>query len=116
MKYLKFNLPFETKKSNNSLFQKTLKKVLTAILPVANPDFEEKIDDVVSWIVEFDEENIPSREIGLDENDSVILKMPYKKNYGFWTDNELLFHDFINKFSAIEVDNSYFNDRWNELN
>jgi hypothetical protein len=81
----------------------------------ANPDYDSKIKDVFYWLVEYDEENIPTREIGLDENDNVILKMPYKKNYGFWTDNELLYDDFISRFSAIKVDNSYFNDRWNEL-
>ncbi|WP_050021974.1 hypothetical protein [Chryseobacterium sp. P1-3] len=115
MKYLKFNLPIRTNKKGSNFFQKIVSRTLKIILPVSNSDFENKIDDVKYWLVEFDEENIPNREIGLDENDNVILKMPYKKNYGFWTDNELLYDDFISRFSAIEVDSITFNTKWNSF-
>jgi hypothetical protein len=116
MKYLKFSLPSEVKSKENNFSQKIIGKILKTILPVSNPDFEDKIDNVKHWLVEYDEENVPIREIGLDENDKVILKMPYKKNYGFWTDNELLYNDFINKFSAVKIDGVMFKAKWNTLN
>ncbi len=116
MKYLKFSLPFEANKKENNFFQKIVRSTLTTILPISNPDFENKIEDVVYWLLEFDEDDVPIREIGLDKNNEVILKMPYKKNYGFWTDNELLYDDFINRFSAVSIDSIMFEAKWNNLN
>jgi len=116
MKYLKFSLPIEVKKKEENFSQKIISKILKTILPISNPDFENRIDDVKHWLVEFDEENIPTREIGLDGDSEVILKMPHKKNYGFWTDNELFYDDFISRFSAVEVDRIAFDAKWNVLN
>ncbi|MBS1571360.1 MAG: hypothetical protein JST62_03045 [Bacteroidetes bacterium] len=90
-------------------------KTLTYLGLTANPDFENNIDNVRVWLVEFDEDNVPTREIGIDENNNVILKMPYKKNYGYWTDNELLYNDFINRFSAVKIDRLEFEKNWSLL-
>lgn len=113
MNYLKFNIS----KSNINLsnIQKIIMKTFSYLGLTANPDFENNKDNVRVWLVEFDEDNVPTREIGIDENNNVILKMPYKKNYGYWTDNELLYNDFINRFSAVKIDRLEFEKNWSLL-
>lgn len=87
--------------------------ILTTIIPKANPDFEDKIDEVEYWLVECDNETgIPEREIGLDKEGRVILKMPFKDNYGYWTDNNLLLNDFKEHFMASEVSKEIFEWKW----
>ncbi|MBK7855618.1 MAG: hypothetical protein IPJ79_12590 [Bacteroidetes bacterium] len=50
--------------------KKALVGILTTIIPKANPDFEDKIDEVQYWLVECDNETgIPEREIGLERKD-----------------------------------------------
>ena len=87
---------------------------MTSIIPTANPDYENEFDNVVTWLVEIDEESgTPEREIGLDKNSNIILKMPYKNNYGYWIDNNLVFDDFIRLFNAKEIDKIAFEKKWN---
>lgn len=96
------------------LFKKIVIKILTSIIPTANPDYENEFDNVVTWLVEIDEESgTPEREIGLDKNSNIILKMPYKNNYGYWIDNNLVFDDFIRLFNAKEIDKIAFEKKWN---
>ncbi|EQB90594.1 hypothetical protein HZP56_08360 [Elizabethkingia anophelis] len=116
MKYLKFKFNNSEKvKTETGFLGKTLIKLLHFFTPTANPDFENSIDNVIFWLIEFDEKGVPTREIGLDVDSSPILKMPYKKNYGFWTDNDLLYTDFISRFSALEIDEKIFNIAWNDF-
>ncbi|MXV37296.1 hypothetical protein GO491_01200 [Flavobacteriaceae bacterium Ap0902] len=113
MKYLQFNSPWEN--FNKRKFN-LVEKIIFALKLSSNPDYDQyKIDEVRIWLIEFDEEDIPIREIGLKENGEVILKMPFKKNYGFWTDNILKYSDFIERFSAEPIDAIFFNEKWNEL-
>lgn len=95
-----------------SLLKKALTGTLTTIIPKANPDFDQKIDEVRYWLVEFDNEGIPEREIGLDQEKQVILKMPYKDNYGYWTDNNLLLNDFRKHFVVSEISKNSFEQNW----
>jgi hypothetical protein len=86
---------------------------LTSIIPKANPDFDYKIDLVENWLVELDcETGIPEREIGIDKNGQVILKMPFKNNYGYWTDNNLLLKDFKEHFTTSEISKESFENHW----
>ena len=101
-------IQFEVQKSENQtspdgLLKRSLKKaitgVLTTVIPKTNPDYENQIDNVKSWLVELETDSgIPQREIGLDDEGNTILKMPYKDNYGYWTDNNLLLDDFKKHF------------------
>jgi hypothetical protein len=87
--------------------------ILSTIIPKANPDFENKIDLVETWIVELDNETeIPEREIGMDKNGRIIMKMPFKNNYGYWTDNNLLLTDFKNNFETSEISRNSFENYW----
>jgi hypothetical protein len=95
-------------------FKKIAENLLTKIIPVANPDFELKIDDVKYWLIECDlETGIPQREVGLDEKGNAIMKMPYQKNYGYWTDNNLLLGDFKEHFKISEITKEAFEEQWN---
>lgn len=113
MKYIKFNIDRSEKVTNKkSLFE----RILNFILPKTNPDYNDKIDLVVTWFLEFDDENsLPNREIGIIDELKKI-KMPYKDNYGYWTDNNLKYEDFKKLFSPIEVTNKDFNYLWDSIN
>jgi transposase InsO family protein len=55
-------------------FKKALIGILSTIIPKANPDFENKIDLVETWIFELDNETgIPEREIGMDKNIKALI-------------------------------------------
>lgn len=96
-------------------FKKTLIGALKTIIPLANPDFDNKIPEVKYWLVECDSNGVPEREIGLNEEEQVILKMPFGKNYGYWTDNNLLLNDFKERFGASEINKEYFEQKWKQL-
>ena len=116
--YIQFDNPKSGTETLNdglikSTFKKILIKILTLVIPKANPDFEDKIDEVKYWLVECETETgIPQREIGLDEQGRLILKMPYKNNYGFWTDNNLLLADFKEHFTVSEISKESFESNW----
>jgi hypothetical protein len=122
MKYIKFKLPeniSETQKDGilKKSFFNLLEYVLSKIIPKANPDFEKFIDDVEYWILECETESgIPTREIGIDKNEKVILKMPFKNDYGYWIDNNFLLNDFVNKFNAVEIEKKDFEANWEKIN
>ena len=44
------------------------------------------------------------RKIGNKKKGNVILKMAFKNEYGYWTDNNLILNDFVNEFNAIEIE------------
>jgi hypothetical protein len=116
--YIQFEAPKDAVETGDkSSFKHSIKNlaitILTKIFPVANPDFEDKIDDVKYWLVECDvASGAPEREIGIDENGRVILKMPYKENCGSWTDNNLLLKDFKEHFEVREITKEDFEQKW----
>lgn len=118
MIYIKFDAPRNNSQATKDGFiekavKKALSAVVTTIFPMANPDFNDKIDGVIYWLVECDgETGMPEREIGLDKEGQVILKMPYKGNYGYWTDNNLLLKDFREHFAVSEITKEDFKRNW----
>ncbi len=71
------------------LSKRVIRKVLTAVLPNANPDFEHRYPDVRRWLLELDAgSHVVKREIGLDADETPIVAGPIEPNYGFWTDSE----------------------------
>jgi len=48
----------------------------------------------------------------LDNEGRVILKMPFKDNYGYWTDNNLLLNDFKEHFVVFEISRNSFEQNW----
>ena len=122
MKYIKFKLPeknTETEKNGivKNYIWKIIEYVLRKIIPESNPTNGKLIDDVEFWLIECEiESGIPVREIGIDRNENVILKMPHKKDYGYWTDEDLLLKDFVEKFHAIEIKKNDFEENWKKIN
>jgi hypothetical protein len=87
--------------------------ILTRITPKANPDFEIKFSQVNHWLVECNTENgVPEREIGLDATGQTIMKMPYKNNLGYWTDNNLLLNDLKGLFEIRIIKPEAFDYYW----
>jgi hypothetical protein len=106
------NEPSKDGSIKNAL-KKVLTNALTSVIPKANPDFDSKIKEVKIWLVEcHNETGIPEREIGIDKEGKTILKMPYKDNYGYWTDNNLILEDFKHRFSTTEINKEYFEKSW----
>ena len=114
MTYIKFEI--EIKKTEKTFLKTVVRKFLFAILPKANPDFENKIELVNFWYLEFEDENqIPVREIGVNAKNEVVLKMPFKKNYGYWTDNLLKYDDFNRLFKITKIEEETFKKLWESL-
>lgn len=113
-KYILFEDPhFGKNPIKEKWYQKFAFSVLSKLLPVANPDFDCINDKVKYWFIEFGiEDGSPQREIGLNEQQEVIVKMPHGKNYGFWTDSNMLLKDFYQSFQVSEVTKEEFEDAW----
>lgn len=117
--YIKFKVDKLTNHSGDkpkTWLTRTLQKsltVLTTIIPKANPDFDDKIDDVDEWFIEINEETgEPEREIGINNVGQTIAIMPFNQNYGYWTDNNFNLDDFVEKFNATQMTSKEFNNRW----
>ncbi len=116
--YIQFKVPKSKHNSQpDGVVKRNIKKaiigIVSSIIPKANPDFDHKIDFVEDWLVELDNETgIPEREIGMDKDGRIIVKMPFKKNYGYWTDNNLLLDDFKESFSTSEISRDSFENYW----
>lgn len=83
-------------------------------IPIANPDFEKIFNEVTSWLIEFEADSYyPNREIGLNELGKPIMIMPWKKNYGYWTDNNLVIEDFRKHFETTDISKAEFEKNWN---
>lgn len=113
--YLKIELE-ETIKPKDQVFFKTLLwEFLSTIFPKANPDFENQIQNINIWLIEFDVNGIPEREIGLDKDEKVVMIMPWKDNYGYWTDTNFNLKDFKNGFNYLQIAEAYFENAWNQF-
>ena len=120
--YIQFDAPNRKTKTRDEnyfkqLIKRTIRFILPRVFPIANPDFETKIDDVKVWLIECDSTSgIPQREIGLNSHGEAITKMPHNKNYGYWTDNNLLLGDFRQHFEVSEISKEYFENHWEFTN
>ena len=113
-KYIKFKVPASIPQKLPENIGKRLTRInLTADIPIANPDFENKIENVVSWLIEFENDSYyPNREIGLDKFEKSIMIMPWGKNYGYWTDNNLVMEDFRKHFETVDITRKEFEKHW----
>jgi hypothetical protein len=119
MIYLKFGDPKNAITPKTTGFKKVIAdsfiKLISAIIPKANPDFEQLIEKVDIWKIEFNlKENYTEKEIGFDNNGGSIVAMPIGNNYGFWTDNNLTLDDYEH-FNPIEISGDEFEKDWNEF-
>lgn len=100
-------------KKKESKRKRIIQFLLELIIPKANPDFDDKIQLIAFWLLEFTSaDSIPQREIGLRNDGEVVVKMPYKENYGYWSDNNLTYHDFQKLFEVEYITKEYFEEMW----
>lgn len=95
MRYLKTKMATEWPKEKGWK-EKVVCKVLFFI-PEANPDYENKMFLVKSWLIEFKKDHdkfLPVREIALDKNENPIFCGPDNRNHGFWCDANMRYEDF----------------------
>ena len=85
-----------------------LAKMLRRLLPEANPGYREKMRLVDSWYIEFTDDGLPYREIGVDVNGIPIVAGPSSTDYGFWLDTNMIRSDF----EGIEIDEPEFEALW----
>jgi len=115
--YIKFKCPdSKVKKVPENIGKRLAKVVLESIAPITNPDFKKKIDKVAFWLIEFENDSYyPNREIGLDSSGKTIMIMPWEKNYGYWTDNNLVIENFRTNFETININKEEFEKYWNSF-
>lgn len=92
MKYLRTDLA--TAWPENEDWKEKLLGRLLFFIPKANPGYQKKMHLVKEWLIEFDDNNAPLREIGIGSNGTPVLAGPDSENYGFWCDTNMSFDDF----------------------
>ena len=116
--YLEFDLIYnnrEEKSKLKSIIENSIIKILGFIFPKANPDFESLYDNVKKWKIEFNiSKTYTERELGFDKDGNLIVITPYKRNYGFWTDNTLSLDDY-NYFEPLKITKEEFDKDWSSF-
>ena len=112
--YLKFNNPSSGNRPPRWL------RIMTSLIPNAlkgSPDWDMKMHLVRTWLVEFtnDENEYASREIGFDNDGSPIVFSPWRRNFGLWTDEDIEYNYFIDKFDATQISKQEFEKYWNKF-
>ncbi|MGI6243743.1 MAG: hypothetical protein ACOYJK_09480 [Prevotella sp.] len=82
-----------------------------------NPNFDDKIPYVVQWFVEYDDIDYHQvvREIGFDFQHHIIVKLPDKRNYGFWIDSNMEIENFKKDFDIQMATKQEFNNLWESV-
>ena len=73
----------------DSAFDRFLASALSKFIPEANPNYRDKMHLVQEWCIEFDEDGVPWREIGLGSDGAPVLAGPSEADYGFWIDTDV---------------------------
>jgi hypothetical protein len=110
MSYLRTKLGTDFDALSPSIGVRVVRKVLSFV-PDANPDYEPKLHLVREWLIEFDDDGRPDREIGLDAQGIPIVAGPDDRNHGFWPDTTMLFGDF----SGEPIEKALFESLWNSF-
>ncbi len=92
-----------------SFFERVMKLIFW-FAPEANPGYEGKMHLVREWFIEFGDDNLPWREIGVGADGKPILAGPDENNYGFWLDTNMEYENF----EGESVDKEEFECLWKE--
>lgn len=117
MLYFKFQ--YRHRQKNGIMKKKIIWRILFSVLNdifAANPDFENKIPYVALWVVEYENNkfNQVTRELGFDTNGKIIVKLPDKRNFGFWIDSDYTMKDYC-KLDIQMITEQEFNNLWNSV-
>ncbi len=112
--YIKFPvLESDRKKVPEFISKRLVKEISDQPAPISNPDFIVVFPKVAFWLIEFEDDSYyPNREIGLNESGIPIVIMPWKTNYGYWTDSNLVMKDFRSNFATEEIPKKLFTENW----
>ena len=88
----------------------TALRALLFFIPRATPDYDHRLHGVTVWLVEFDDDGLPGREIGLDGAGCPVVLGPNERNYGFWLDTSMRFVDV----AGDEIGHHEFERTWAE--
>jgi len=116
MIYFKFNNTAKglSRSNHRRISWQFMHRFFEWILPKANPDFDGLFDKVKTWYIEYDEiTQFAIREVGVDDDNNVIVKAPWKNNLGFWLDESLKYEDYI-LFNITQVTSVEFESLWKE--
>lgn len=113
--YIKFCLKkSDLKKTPENISSRFIKTILDQPAPVSNPDFINEIPKIITWLIEFEDDSyFPNREIGLNEMGEPIVAMPWKSNYGYWTDSNVVLKDLASNFAVEQISKVEFAEKWN---
>ena len=69
---------------------------------------------MAEWLIEYDDVEFHQavREIGLDTNKNLIVKLPDERNYGYWLDLDCDIN-FFKKFNYQLITKKAFDALWN---
>ncbi len=114
--YIKFDSPISNAATTGrmkGLLQKIVSGIVSIFIPKANPDYDGLIDNVAQWLLEINEDDkTPNREIGIDEYGQALLIMPWRDNYGYWSDTGITVDYFKEHFKAVEIYKVDFDNKW----
>lgn len=83
--------------------------LLRRIIPEANPSYRDKMHLVDTWYIEFDEQGLPNREVGVDIDGQPVVAGPTSTDYGFWLDTNVTDVDL----DGVEIQQEEFELLWN---
>ncbi len=63
-----------------------LAKLLRRFIPEANPSYRNKMHLIDAWYIEFDEQGLAAREVGVDSSGRPVVAGPTSVDYGYWLD------------------------------
>ncbi len=86
-------------------------RLLLFWIPDGIPDYKNKMHLIKEWLLEFNDQGYPNREIGLDAKGKPVVAGPDDRNYGFWMDTNMMVDDFDKDDT---IDEEMFSKFWNE--
>ncbi|MES2593500.1 MAG: hypothetical protein V4608_16575 [Bacteroidota bacterium] len=115
--YIKFrDTPSTLEEKKKSLRVSKILYTILFFIPKANPEYKKFLDDVSEWLLEIDPvDNLPIREIAKDTSGKILFIMPWRNDYGYWTDNNIKTDYFMEYFKASIIDKAEFNNNWDEF-
>ena len=83
-------------------------RLLLVFVPEANPSYHKKMHLIREWYIEFDGDENPWREVGLDAEGTPVIAGPSERDYGFWLNTNLKRRDF----EGHEISRDEFEQKW----
>lgn len=90
-------------------------RLLLWFIPQPNRENEKKFHLLVEWLIEFDDDGHPIREIGLDKSGEPILAGDvWDETFGYWLDTNMMYEDFLDAETS-EIEKEEFVMMWNKF-